>query len=314
MKEQEDFRTYLKKYKKKSRTHFRGHEGISFYLSIEPLRQLQEFGVLTEKEVQNCLTIISMHGSLFDNIDADGEMKKASKVFDKFNDVDLFGAFVTQVKCDSLGRFFTSKDGRKNNAERLGTEIFTQQQFLDYKEEQAAKVLNEPLTACHYPWINVLIGAPGSGKSTYIDKLMNLDTDFVTISRDESLMDYAKLNDIEGNYSEVWKQLTDDDQKEVDKLLEVTFRKAVKYKQNLIVDMTNMSNKAQRKWTNKVNAPKSYRAVATVFATSYSELQRRLDTREKETGKAIPDFVIKNMMKGFMVPNFTNFSKISWVF
>jgi predicted kinase len=331
-----DFRTFLKEYKKKSRKHFRGHEGLSFYLAIEPLQKLQEYGVLTLKEVQDCLTIISMHGSLFDNIDENGEMKKAHKVFDKFvndekledyiysnerfhlffeDEINLFNAFVTQVKCDSLGRFFTSKDGRKNNAYRLGTKIFTEQDFVNRIEERIDILKNKDFNKVHInkPWIEVLVGVPGSGKSTYLEnRCYTPESAPIIISRDNTLMRYAAHHNIEGNYSEVWEQLTDDDQKAIDRHLEDDFKRAFNNKENMVIDMTNMSNKSQRKWTNKVG--KGYRAKAVVFATPYNEVQRRLKKREKETGKAIPDFVIDNMMKSFMVPNFTNFSEIQWVF
>ena len=294
--------------------HFRGHEGLSFYLAIEPLLNLKSLGVLDDKEVQTCLQVISMHGSLFDNIDADGNMKKESKVFDKFlaKDVDVFNHFILQVKCDSLGRFFMSKDGRKNNAERLCTEIFTAEQFLSYHREKAVRTA---LTASHQPWIEVLIGVPGSGKSTYLkDKVYTPESAPIIISRDDTLMEFAKANNVPGNYSEVWNKLTPEDQKIVDQVLENKFKKAFNDRENIIVDMTNMSNKAQRKWTNKVNAPKIYRAKATVFVTSYDEVYRRLKKREQETGKAIPDFVVKNMMKGFMVPNYSVFEDIKYIF
>jgi predicted kinase len=350
--------------------HFRGHEPCSFYLAIEPLQKLQEYGVLTQKEVQDCLTIISMHGSLFDNIDENGEMKKAHKVFDKFvndekledyiysnerfhlffeDEINLFNAFVTQVKCDSLGRFFASKDGRKNNAYRLGTKIFTEQDFVNRIEERIDILKNKDFNKVHInkPWIEVLIGIPGSGKSNYVEskvipcedcngngfnmvpfgpsgdeevvncskcKASGKYQNYVVISRDNTLMRYAAHHNIKGNYSEVWKQLCDEDQKAIDRLLEDDFKRPFNNRQNIVVDMTNCSAKSQRKWANKANVPKIYKASAVVFATPYNEVQRRLKKREKETGKAIPDFVVDNMMKSFMVPNFTNFSEIKWVF
>ena len=295
--------------------HFRGHEGLSAHLSIEPLRNLLNLGVINEKEMENTLRIISMHGSLFDNISEDDEMKKPNKVFEKFqkDEVELFEAFISQVKCDSLGRFFVSKDGRKNNAYRLGSEIFTKEQFLEFHNGEKENFQNIKNT--DRPYIEVLIGVPGSGKSTYLaNKVYTPENAPVVISRDNELMKYADNNNIEGTYSEIWKKLTDEDQKNVDKELEKTFNNTFKQKRNMVVDMTNMSNKAQRKWTNKVNAPKLYSSIATIFATSYDEVYRRLEKREKETGKAIHNFVIKNMMKGFMVPNYSNFEKITYIF
>ena len=65
------------------KVHLRGHEGISFYRAIEVVNKLEEEGVLDLEEKQDVLTIISMHGTLFDNITADGEMRKEENVFDK---------------------------------------------------------------------------------------------------------------------------------------------------------------------------------------------------------------------------------------
>ena len=132
----------------------------------------------------------------------------------------------------------------------------------------------------------------------------------VVIERDDIVMSYGGGKYL-GGYSEIFKQLTDADQKEIDKLLQQRFQKALKDKRDIVIDMTNVSNKSQHKW---LHGLKGYRKVAIVFATGYDEVYRRLAKRKEETGKAIPDFVIKNMMKGFMVPNFTKFDVLEWVF
>ena len=83
-------------------------------------------------------------------------------------------------------------------------------------------------------------------------------------------------------------------------------------REDIIVDMTNVSRKSRRKWLNTV--PKYYKKKAVVFATEYDEIYARNEKRFQETGKNIPDFVISNMMKGFMIPDYSEADIIEWVF
>jgi predicted kinase len=153
-----------------------------------------------------------------------------------------------------------------------------------------------------------MVGPPGAGKSTYI-KNLNTD-DLIIISRDDELMAVATREYGDISYSEAWKKLSEEEHKEIDKNYKEKFEDAKKYKKNILVDMTNMSAKSQRRWVNSVG--RSYTAKATVFMTDYYEVFNRLEKRAKEEDKHISKDVIHQMMKSFMVPNYSVFDEISF--
>lgn len=332
------------------KTHFRGHEGLSFYRSIEVVNKLEEEGVLNYTEKQEVLTIISLHGTLFDSI-KDGQEVKPAKVIAKFGDkIQLYRDFVAQVKNDSTGRFFTSKDGRKNQALALGDTIFNDATFYSNMQRAVPKI---------GPKISILIGPPAVGKTTWRDK--NADENTVIVSRDDIMMNYAKDNDFEIDcehckgkgmltppshanvyedykctrtgcvkgrrknltYSEIWKYLEEKDlHKEIDKIEQEIFKAAVRAKKNItidrtsmpdiMVDRTSMSRKSRRKWL--ANVPKDYVKEAVIFATVYQDIYSRNKKRAEDTGKDIKPWIIGNMMRQFMVPMYDEVDIIKWVF
>lgn len=170
---------------RETKTHFRGHEGISFYKSIDVLKALRDEGVVNNQEIAEILTIISHHGTLFDNV-KDGVEFKPEVVKSKWKgDPYTFEKFVKQVKYDSLGRFFTSKDGRKSDAHFFGTSIFgnefTEEMFDHFHGTRI--IPSKSITA--------LVGVPLSGKSTWIAE--NVKEGDVVISRDDTLMKFGQL-------------------------------------------------------------------------------------------------------------------------
>jgi len=273
-----------------------GHEGISFYLSIKPLKELKDLGIINEYEMNMCLFIINKHSMLFDFISEDGMLKKETKIFDKFNDVQTFQNLLLQVNNDTNGRFSL------DNTPTLKVNDLVQR-YNKYKDFKLEKIEDNK------PTITVLIGVPGSGKSTY---LMDKYDKGIIISRDDMLMKYAKKYNIKGNYKLVWKQLTEDDHKNIDKMVEHSFQDAFKRSCDIIIDMTNTSPKTQRKWVNKTN--KKYNSKAIVFCTDFDEIFERLEKREVVTGKSIPKDVVINMMKSLSVPDYGTFDEIEYIY
>lgn len=238
-------------------------------------------------------------------------MRESVKIFFK-KEIQEFNNFVSQVRNDSTGRFFVSKDGRKNNAFKLGREIFTEEQFINYLVQQVDKECPTDLPEIdeNAPTITVLVGPPASGKSSHINKIRD---DAIVLSRDDILLQHANSIGFKGTYSEVWKYFEENNlHKIVDEIEQETFKKAVKDKKNIIVDRTNMSRKSRRRWLS--NVPKDYRKEAVVFATTYEDVYSRNKKRTDETGKSIPNEIIGQMMRQFMVPCFDEVDEVKWVF
>jgi len=276
------------------RVRFIGHEGISFYLSIEILNKLKEINILNEKEINQILINISLHGTLFNYINKDGTMRKPEKIYRMFKTENEFETFIKMVKCDSVGRFNIDE---KNNIKNLGKTIFKTSDFENYKRNIKNKELKLKLT--------LMIGIPGVGKSTWINKNFNNQ---IIISRDNILIDYGINKFGFLNYNQIWKLLSEEDQKEIDLLLEKSFENALKEKKNIIIDMTNISKKTQRKWINKTN--NKYTCEAIIIKTSFKEVKERINKRK---GKQISEIVLIEMMKRFSVPTYENFDIIEFI-
>lgn len=295
---------------RETKTHFRGHEGISFYKAQDVLKKMNEDGIVTANEIQEILTIISLHGTLFDSI-RDGAEFKPEKVAKKWhNKKETFEKFVKQVRYDSTGRFSPSQDARSATGSALGTTLYGDEFASALMDEDFHRTKVLPKNS-----ITVLVGVPLSGKSTWIAE--NVYGDTVVISRDQTLMDFGQLKygsptkgDPKLTYSEIWKKMTDDDNKQVDRMIRNQYEIAIASGLDVVIDMTNVSKKSRGKWLNNI---KGYHKKAVIFATGYEEIMKRNDARNEATGKFIPKFVIHNMMKAFMVPMHDEVDHITFV-
>jgi predicted kinase len=139
----------------------------------------------------------------------------------------------------------------------------------------------------------ILVGVPGSGKSTWVENMIRSDSMKYcsVISTDYYVEQYAES--LGKTYSEVFEEYMP---KAVEKMVEdVKFARDCDF--NIIWDQTSTTVASRAK---KFRMLPDYRHIAVVFKTpSSAELQRRLLNRP---GKNIPDHVLKGMIDGFVFP------------
>ena len=136
----------------------------------------------------------------------------------------------------------------------------------------------------------MLIGVPGSGKSTWLDNQIWIK-DIPIISTDRFIDAQAKLE------GKTYNQVFHDYIKIATKLLENQVLIIQANNKDAIWDQTNVSVKTRKAKLEKFSG---YRKIAVFFPTPEAEeLKRRLDSRD---GKYIPENVMKSMIKNLEMP------------
>lgn len=152
------------------------------------------------------------------------------------------------------------------------------------------------------PEIIMMVGLPGSGKSTYLKPYKTFvengefveHKQYVIISTDDIIQEEADRTG--KTYSELWKSMIGPATATADK----QFKDALAEGKNIIWDQTNVSAKKRINVLRQV--PDSYHKTANVFIVSLETLKERLTKRGQETGKHIPFNVVMDMHKRFEMP------------
>ena len=150
------------------------------------------------------------------------------------------------------------------------------------------------------PKLYVLIGVPGSGKSTWV-KEQEWASECAYVSTDIWVEDFAKR--MGKTYSEVFTEYMPT----AVKLMADHVVKAREQGQDIIWDQTSTSVKSRAR---KFNMLPDYEHIAVVFRTpEHTELMRRLISRP---GKEIPDHVIASMIASWEEPTLEEGFKEIW--
>jgi len=143
-----------------------------------------------------------------------------------------------------------------------------------------------------------LVGLPGSGKSTFIKSLkMYLDDKSVVVLSTDNVIDARAL--AEGKtYSQIFDEVSF---KEFKAEMESDAEKAREGRLNVVFDQTNMSSKS-RKTKLEPFLMFGYTCASLSFDVPMKVLRERLDKRAIETGKVIPEHVLRQMLSGYKTP------------
>jgi len=147
----------------------------------------------------------------------------------------------------------------------------------------------------------MLIGPPGSGKSTWRAK--NTTPSTVVISTDDWIEQFARDNGC--SYSDAFNMGVMGD---ATKFMHELFLQAVQAGDDIIVDRTNMSVKSRQFWLQNSTG---YEHIAVMFNNIDREvLDHRLEDRYNNTGKFIPPDVVDSMIRSFQPPQKNEFDQV----
>ena len=269
------------------RRSFSNHEALSVFMAGSILDKL-----VPEYRKLRILRIIGLHGRLYQYIGDPGSITKVAKIFE--NEIDTFDDLKKFYLCDHEGRI--TDESVKDDIDVAAKWFSEVQMYIAMQKYDKNQVKKDK-------YIRVLVGLPRAGKSTYLENRCWTPEDApVIISRDNILLSKGT-----GTYSEIWKSLSDEDQKDIDKELQSKFNAAVKAGRNIVIDMTNMSKKSRAKWVNPCRQ-KGYRTECIVFSTDIDTCNSR-----NTSDKNIPYAVLESMAKRFVVPLYDEFDEVHWV-
>jgi predicted kinase len=215
-------------------------------------------------------------------------MEKLKTVLVRFMP-ELEHGFYAHVMADTLGRISDDYAIRDKKA----TEFV---ELMRIAEPMPKFILKD-----NAPTLRILIGASGSGKSTYVKDC--LTQGYAHYSYDDIRVLLAKSKSaVFGNtpakiYSEAW-NYCDKHRSEFGHFADVEYIKLIKDYRDIVVDNTNVTKKHRIKFTAEARK-RGYRIEAVVFPISEAALLARANLR---TDKEVPDDVVLSQYNRIHLP------------
>lgn len=149
------------------------------------------------------------------------------------------------------------------------------------------------------PMCTVMVGLPGTGKSTIVDSLPKDEYTF-TYSTDIYIDRWARLRGT--TYDEVFDELIDAATKYMNDHLDG----AIRQRRDVIWDQTNIGKRKRRKIVNRMQTSGyTVKCICIIppEAGHFSDLKDWKHRLANRTGKTIPEGVLSNMYRNFAIPS-----------
>lgn len=144
-----------------------------------------------------------------------------------------------------------------------------------------------------------MCGIPASGKSTIVNKMLDMNSDAFVYSTDNYVDEMAKQQGV--TYSDLWADMIGTATKQMDEWLCVTIQDG----RDVIWDQTNVGVGKRKKIINRMKQA-GYRVEAHAVRLpepghidAWKDIAFRLKNRP---GKEIPDHVVTNMVDNYVLP------------
>ena len=146
------------------------------------------------------------------------------------------------------------------------------------------------------PRLMMLVGLPGSGKSTFIKEFLeSREADIVVVSTDDYIQRKADAEGI--TYNQAFNKYV----KKASTNMKAMLKDAVEEKKDIIWDQTNLTPKSRKKKLKMIPADIYFRE-AVVFDIPDHVIEERLKKREEVEGKSIPSHIMDRMRESFLIP------------
>lgn len=167
--------------------------------------------------------------------------------------------------------------------------------------EEIASVSNRPN-------LILMVGLPGSGKTTAARKLQNIwaSKAYIILSPDDILMEMGKADGL--TYTQSVRKFSF---KKAENIFLAQLKQSLADRKNIIVDRTNLTILTRSILLQ--NVPGDYTRTALICEIAPELLKVRLEERAQKTGKKIPAKVLAEMIEGYRLPTRHEFDEIKRV-